>query len=593
MLLAIRHSLRMIREDQRRRWMIVLAIAVLASFMEAAAAVMIFVLLGLVNNPGDSIDVPLIGDLRDSFPGTSSDTLIVGIAATMAVFFLLRGGVLILQAFIQNRTAQGTGAIVSRKLFAGYLAMPYAFHLSRNSAESIRNAYQSVSELVAYVLIPVVLMVSESLVVLAMLVVLAVAAPVPTAVALAVLAPLVFVVLRVVQPRLRRSGESAQSEYEIGLRSIQQGLRGVREIKVLGREGYFEEQFGRSRTQLAHAQYIRTALTEVPRISIETSLLLLIVSYLGITAATSSSVEDSLTVLGLFGYAAFRVLPGMNRVVTQLNNMKYGLAAADFVVADLDMIKRQVEATAGAVEPLPFRGELQLEDVHFRYSGAEVDALAGVELTVRPGESIGIVGPTGSGKTTLVDVILGLLAPSEGSVRVDGVDIHADLFAWQRTTGVVPQMVFLLDDTLRHNIALGIRDDEIDEELVDAAVRLAQLEDFVRELPDGLDAMVGESGVRISGGQRQRVAIARALYHQPSVLFFDEGTSALDQATEAEVIAALERLRGERTIFTVAHRLSTVRTCDRVVLVRDGQIVDSGPYESLAERHAELRPAVP
>ncbi len=576
----------LIDDRQRRRWAVVVALAVFASGLEALAAVMIYVLLNVAN--GD-LDVPLLGDLRERFPGTAESTLIGWIAAVMVVFFLLRAGVLLAQAYLQNRTANEAGVLISRRLLMGYLRMPYSFHLLRNSAESIRTAYQAVLEVVGFVFVPTVMLLSESLVVLAMLLVLLITVPVPTLLVIGVLTPVVLVLMRSVQPHIAASGVAAQEAHEHNLRGIQQSLSGVREIKVLGRERFFERKYAESRLALARAVYRRAALTEVPRITIETLLMLLIVGFVGITALNGGSLQESVTVLGLFGYAALRVMPGLNRAIAQLNSLKFGRAAMDQVMADLAMIQAEAPPLPDAGPPLPFERALRVEGVSFRYPGADRDALRDVDLEVARGESIGIVGPTGSGKSTLVDLILGLHAPTAGRVTCDGVDVHADVVAWQRNAGVVPQTVFLLDDTLRRNIALGLDDSEIDEDALGQAITLAQLEEFVASLPDGLDAMVGELGVRISGGQRQRVAIARALYHRPAVLFFDEGTSALDHATEDELVRALDRLRGERTIITIAHRLSTVRRCDRIVIVRDGRVADVGRYDDLAERNAELQ----
>lgn len=587
MLASISKCLALIDRQQRGRWLLVLVVAVFASLVEALGAVIIFILLRLVNDPGN-LEIPLFGDLHESFPDTSEETLIGGLAIVIGGFFLIRALLLTGQTWLQNRTAHREGALLSRRLLAGYLRMPYEFHLSRNSAESIRNAYQSVDAIIVYGLLPVVMLISESLVVVAMLVVLLIAAPVPTLMALSALAVLVAGILRLVQPRIERCGMETQRFHEINLKAIQESLSGIREIKVLGREPYFEGHFAQNRMALARAQYIRGALTDIPRIGIETVLMLILVGFLGITVATSSSVENSLSILGLFGYATLRVMPGLNRILAQLNNLKYGGAAADAVTDDLRLIEESAAALDFGGEPLPFRTRLELECVSFRYPGSDRDALSEIDLAIARGESIGIVGPTGSGKTTLIDLLLGLLPPTLGRVSCDGLDVGQNLPAWQRNVGVVPQVVFLLDDTLRRNIAFGVADAEIDEEAVDEAVRLAQIEDFVGDLPEGLDTLVGERGVRISGGQRQRVSIARALYQRPSVVIFDEGTSALDSVTEAELIQALEPLRRERTIIMVAHRLSTVRTCDRVVLVRDGRIADIGRYEDLAERNVAL-----
>ena len=567
--------------------MSVVLIAVLASAIEAMGAVMIYVLLRIVSDPATGLDIPVVGDLQARFPGAEENTLIGVVVTVIGTFFLLRAAVAILQARLQNRTANDTGAELSRRLLAGYLRMPWAFHLTRNSSVSIRNASTSVGEVVSYVLLPMVMLLAEGLVVLALVVVMLVAAPLATLGAILLLAPLVFVILRVVQPRLVRLGMLNQAAQQEGLQAIQQTLGGLREIKVLGREEWFEQEFSVIRRRMARALASRTVLTEVPRITIETTLLMMIVLFLGVTILTGGSVEKSITVLGLFAYAALRVMPGLNRAVTQVNSLRYGGPALSAVIDDLRLIEA-VRVPPEPDVPLPFERVIAFERVSFRYGGGARDALSGIDLEITQGESIGVIGPTGSGKSTLVDVLLGLVVPTTGRVTVDGRDIAEAAAAWQRNIGVVPQSVFLIDDTVRRNVAFGVPDSAIDEAALAEAASLAQLDEVIAGLPNGFDTRLGELGVRLSGGQRQRVAIARALYIRPSVLVFDEGTSALDNATEAEFVRALERLRGQRTILTVAHRLSTVEPCDRVVLVREGRIADVGTLTEVSARNVEI-----
>jgi ABC-type multidrug transport system fused ATPase/permease subunit len=295
-------------------------------------------------------------------------------------------------------------------------------------------------------------------------------------------------------------------------------------------------------------------------------------------------------VLGLFAYVGLKLQPSMQRIVRGINNLKFASAAIDDVHADLVLVEREAPDLAEeSPPPLPFEREVLVEGVSFAYEGTDRPALKDVDLRIGAGEAIGICGPTGGGKTTLADLITGLLTPTSGRVIVDGVDIREHVRAWHSNLGVVPQMVFLVDDSLRRNIALGLPDKEIDEEAVSEAVHLAQLDEVVAALPQGLDTVVGERGVRISGGQRQRVSIARALYRQPKVLILDEGTAALDNSTEQKLMEALERLRGDHTIILIAHRLSTVRRCDRIVYVDEGRIAGTDTYDGLIRENTAFR----
>jgi ATP-binding cassette subfamily C protein len=578
----------LIDRGHRLRWLSLIVLAVVVSVFEVVSALLTLLLLRLMTTPEAAVAVPFLGNLADLFPEASQRTITAGVAICTAIFFVLRACLTLVQAYAQSRLAFTTGAALSTRLLRGYLLMPYSFHLRRNSSELIRNAYSSVSEVVATAIIPIVTLTSDLLVVIGIVAVLLSSAPVATLLVVLVLGPSLFLLLRVVQPRLVDLGEQHQGLFAESLQAMQQSLEGLRDIRVLGREDHFAERFGASRHRLARVQYTRALLGELPRVAVETGLIVFIVAFLLVTVLAQGDTAGSLAVLALFAYAALRLLPSLNRIVANLNNLRFGSAAVRDVLQDLRLVGR-IPDRAGPVEPLAFREQIALHDLEFSYEGAAAPALRGVELVIRHGESLGVVGATGAGKSTLIDILLGLLAPTRGEVLVDDVALRGREASWHARLGVVPQAIFLVDDTLRRNVALGRRDDEIDDAAVEEAVRLAQLTSFVAELPDGLQTHVGERGVRLSGGQRQRVAIARALYRRPSVLVFDEGTSALDNLTEREFVAALERLKGDRTIITVAHRLSTVRACDRIVLMEGGRIVAAGTYDSLLADNEAFR----
>jgi ATP-binding cassette subfamily C protein len=300
---------------------------------------------------------------------------------------------------------------------------------------------------------------------------------------------------------------------------------------------------------------------------------------------------DVLPLLGLYAYAGFRIIPSANRILWKINEIGYGATAVHQLYDDYMVIVRNAadadDASAG--ESMPFTDRIVVAGVAYTYPGSHTPALHDVHLTIRRGESIGIVGPTGAGKSTLVDLLIGLLQPSCGRIMIDGVALPERRRSWQRQIGYVPQTIFLADDSLRRNITLGIPDDDIDDDKVQAAVRMAQLEAFVASLADGLNTFVGERGMRLSGGERQRVGIARALYHEPEALVFDEATSALDSCTEGEVVRAIEALHGVKTLVIIAHRLSTVRHCDQLVLLQRGRVAGCGSFDELVERNADFR----
>jgi ATP-binding cassette, subfamily B, bacterial PglK len=581
---TLRNALLLIGRENRGRWAVLIVVALVSSGFEVAGAALIYLLLGLVADPSGAVELPVLGDIRTRLD-LPPDELLLTLAAVMAVFFVVRSAVHIGEVYLQNRVASNAGARLSVRLFRGYLAMPYAFHLSRTSSDLIRNSHRAVTDLVDLVFVPVIRVAAELIMVAGMLILLVVLAPAATALAVAVIGGAAVLLLRVVQSKLQRIGERGHALEQQSLSILQQSLHGVRDIKVLGREAAFVRRYARARTGLSRVTYLRRTAADLPRTVMELALLSFILIVFASAVAREGGAEATLSVLGLFAYAGLRLQPSLQRIISGLNNLKYATAPIEDLARDLRLTDGSEPApTAGAV--LPFREELRLEGVRFRYEAGHRDALVDVDLSVRPGQVVGICGPTGGGKTTLVDLITGLLQPQVGRVTIDGVDLRSRTAEWQRNLGVVPQMVFLTDESLRENIALGVPRDLIDDDAVAEAVELAQLRGYVDSLPHGLDTVVGERGVRISGGQRQRVAIARAIYRRPEVLVFDEGTSALDNSTERELMAALSRLRGRCTILLIAHRLSTVREADQVVYLEDGRVAGVGTYEELLAANA-------
>lgn len=585
---AAREGLQLIGREYHGRWILLLVVALIASGLEILGAALVYLLLALVADPGGAVQIPVLGDLRRFLGGADESMLLLWLAASMGLFFVLRAAAQIGEAYLQNRISQNAGARLSKQLVQGYLALPYAFHLHRNSSELIRNGHTAVDELVNFVFLPLIRIAAEFVMIVAMLVLLLSIAPLASVLAITVMGSAALVLLRIIQPRLQQLGWTAHELNGQTLRSLQQAFHGVRDIKILGRERAFAQTYGEWRRELARIRYLNGTLISLPRVTIELALIGLILTLFAIAVVAGDGAGRTLSVLGLFAYAGLRLQPSLQRVIGSLNSLKYAEAPLKALYADFGAISDHADPLA-TVDPLPFERALVVEQVTFRYESADDVALRDVDLKVLPGEVIGICGPTGGGKTTLVDLMTGLLAPTQGRVTVDGLDLRKHSRAWQLGLGVVPQSVFLVDDTIRRNIALGLPDSAIDDEAITHAVELAQLQEFVSSLPAGLDTVVGERGVRMSGGQRQRVAIARALYRRPSVIVFDEGTSALDNTTEAALMAALERLRGDHTILLIAHRLSTVRDCDRVVYLEHGHIAGLGTYDALTATNAAFR----
>jgi ABC-type multidrug transport system fused ATPase/permease subunit len=585
---TIRQALSLLGREQRKRWFLLLVLALATSLLEIVAAALVYILLGLVANPNGEVSLPLIGEIGSIAGGMDERTTILSLIGIMIAFFLVRAAVSMATEYITARVVNNAGARLSTRLLQGYLSLPYSFHLRRSSSELIRNGHQAVSEVVYSVFHPMIRVMAEGVMTIGILVLLVLVSPVGAALAVAVVGASTVVLLLIVQPRLKRSGSIAHAMQKEALASLQQSFHGVRDIKVLGREKFFSDVYGRARRRLARMMYIQQTLYQLPRVIIETSLIGFILVFFAVTIATGSEAQGALSILGLFGYAGLRLQPSLQRIAAGINSIRFSTAPVADIYRDLQMIGQNT-AEDRSPDLAPFEHEIRLEHVSFSYQNSECEALVDVDLTIRRGEQVGICGPTGGGKSTLVDILSGLLTPTSGRVAVDGRDIADKTRGWQRNLGIVSQMVFLMDDSLRNNIALGISKADVDEAALDEAVGLARLDEFVKSLPEGLDTVVGERGVRLSGGERQRIAIARALYNRPQVLIFDEGTSALDNVTEQELIRSLRQLRGKHTILLVAHRLSTVRDADRVIFMKDGRVAGMDTFEELLRNNESFR----
>jgi ABC-type multidrug transport system fused ATPase/permease subunit len=572
-----------IGRDRRGRWLLLVALAGVVSVVEALAALLVAVLLSTLVSPDRVIDLPILGSQGPILDAQGDSGHFLLLAAILTLFFLGRGVLLLLQTYLQARIGHNTGVELSGRLLAGYLRMPYVFHLRRSSSELIRNAYTTAAEIVVYVLVPLVQGTSEVLVMLGLAIILLATAPGPALLAGAGLGLGVVLIQRVVRPRLRSYGEESQRYLGLTLESLQHSIAGVREIKIFRARDHFLQAFLERRRGLARANYLRSTITEFPRVVIESALVISVTLLLVTALAAGQTPEDALRVIGLFGYAAFRAVPSINRVLGAVNNCRFGAAPLAIVADDLAL----VEAGAGGGGVI-VRGPVEridLTGLEFCYEGSPRPAILDLDLTLMAGQTIGIAGGTGSGKSTLVHILAGLIAPDSGSVEINGQMVPRDGWAWDSQFGFVTQEVFLINDSVRRNIALGNDDDSIDSRRLTRSLKLAQLEEVIADLPNGLDTAVGDSGARLSGGQRQRISIARALYHQPDILVLDEGTSALDLLTEARVLQGLMEASTPRTVIHVAHRLTSLRECDRILVLENGSLVDEGTFFQLALRN--------
>lgn len=573
----------------RRRWAWLVVLAAIAAVLETVGTGAVFGLIGVVADPGSLARLPLVGSALAEMARANQTATVLAFGLGVVVFFVAKSGFLLFQLYNQEKTAFDAADHVVTKLMRGYMHVPYSFYFHRNSAQMIRALEFSADDAIRGGLQSAATVISEALIALGLITVLLVSEPLISLVTTVFLGGLMLVVYRTSHRTFAEVGKTIQASGVQVVQAVQQGLGAVKEVKVLGREDYFSDIFTALRHERSRNQRVAAVLGQAPRLATETLMVVGMVLIVALVVLGDGDRAAVLPTLGLFGYAGFRLQPSLNRLVLYLNSIVKTGASVDTLMHDWPAISAAAARPLSHPAPLPFTERLTLDDICYTYPGGDRQILNGISLTIERGLSVGIVGATGSGKSTLIDVILGLLTPTGGRVLVDGADIAADSRAWQRRIGYVPQVIFLTDDTLRRNIAFGLPDSEIDETQLRQAVDMAQLTEFVDGLSRGLDTRVGERGLNLSGGQRQRIGIARALYHQPELLIFDEATSALDAETEREVTRAIEGLAGQKTMILIAHRLSTLRNCDTIVLLKDGKIAGQGRHQDLADENADFR----
>lgn len=570
------------------KWLIVAGLGVAVAGAETLAAASVALLVDTLSDPSQpAMELPIIGNPGGAFDSLTSEDRLRVLGVAIAVIFVVKALLEIARTYAQARVAQNTGYRLADRLYKGYINMPYLVHTTRNSAELLRNSNISADETVLNFITPITNIIIQSILLAFLATLLLVAAPQTTLILIAALVPTTVIVLRMVRPALRRLGESSQAALKDSLGSAQQSLHGIRDIKAFGKEKPFMSEYAETRRRLARARYLQPPIARVPSLFIETALVLVVVGFLALGSGSNTAI--ALPLLALFAYAGLRMMPAMSSITAAINRLRFGQAAADILVGELELVEGYPpNVPDDEPETLQFEREFVLDAVKFSYPDG-TPVFAHLDLNIKKGMSLGIVGPTGAGKSSLLDLILGLIEPTEGHIRCDGEDLVDVRRSWQRIVGFVPQSINLRDESLKRNVAFGVAPDQIELDRVLSSVHLAQLGEFVGTLPDGIETVVGERGVRLSGGQRQRVAIARALYRDPQVVILDEGTASLDTRTETEFLHALEALRGNRTLITVAHRISTVQNCDRIVLLDAGQIVDAGTYDELLNRSRTFR----
>lgn len=535
------------------------------------------VILPIINGimaPDKMLEEPVYIWIYEKFHMTSVRPLIMLLLVSLIVVYVIKNAFLIYMYNKQYKFIFENQRVLADRMVKCYMSQPYLFHVSKNSAELLRNINEDTGNFFGALQAGIKLL-TELMVCLVLGVYLLIKDKTITISVVCLLAIMLWLSVKVYKKNLVRMG-ARNRFYQMSLNKwVQQSFGGIKEVKILNKEKFFYDKYDEAYRGHAKSEYTYHTLLMIPKPIIET---MCICGLLGAIAIKfwwrGADITYFVPILSVFAIAAFRLLPSFNRITEYLGTILYQKSAITSIYEDLkeiDELNAQKREKNKEEKAIQFQNKIEIKDLNFSYPGAEKEVLKDLNLEIRKKSSVAFIGHSGAGKTTLADILMGLLKPAKGDVCVDGVSIFEGLNSWHQIIGYIPQTIYLMDDTIKNNIAFGIEEKEIDPARLKYAVEQAQLSQLIEELEFGLDTKIGEMGVRLSGGQRQRIGIARALYHNPEILVLDEATSALDNETEKAVMDAIETLHGKMTLIIIAHRLSTIKDCDYVYEIGDGK----------------------
>ena len=560
-----------------------------------AGLIVLILIGGLLETVGVSLILPLLTAILDEKSFAANQyviffmdifgiegvrTFIYILLAALIFMYIFKAGYLIWLTYVQSKFVNRNRCRCTTNLLSQYLHKPYEYYLYAETSTIVRTIYGDMDN-IFNLLLQCMGLIAEVVVCVCLGGFLLFLDFKMMVVIVGLLLATTIFITKVIKPRLKYVGERARHAQAGLYKGILQPAAGIKEVKVQNKEDYFTEVYRKSATDYAYYQVRNNVYTNLPRLLIESIAIVGVLAYVGGSMLAGVELTSMLPMISAFAMAAMRLLPSVNRVNTYIANIAYYESALNYIYdnVDADEMSRQEELDAYRLAnpnttKITLEKEIKLENITFAYPNTDKKIFEHADMIIPVGKSIGVVGPSGSGKTTIVDVLLGLLQLQEGTITSDGRSIFDNYSAWLSHVGYIPQMIYMLDDSVRKNIAFGVKEEDIDDARIWAVLEQAQMKQFVEELPDQLDAQIGERGVRISGGQRQRLGIARALYHDPELLIFDEATSALDNDTETAIMEAIDMLHGQKTMVIIAHRLRTIENCDMIYEVKDGKICE-------------------
>jgi len=562
--------------DKKQKWTMVglLVMMLIGALLEVASIGIVVPVVSIVMDENAINDGGIVQTLYEMLPVNSVRQFTIVIMLSLIAAFIIKNIFLFIQQKFMLAFVYGNQFSTSERLMKNYLRKSYEFYLNADTAVVQRNITSDVNNMYALILALLQLL-SEGIVFACLVAVLFWQDPVMTILVTVVLVLVLFIIKVVLKPIMHKAGEDNQNFYSGLFKLISQTVMGIKEVKITGKEQFFVDDYVVCGKGYVNAVQKYSLYNNIPRLLIETVMIICMVSYMLYLLLQGTGVETMIPTISAFGVAAMRLLPSANRINNQLNTIAFTepffMGVSDSLQDEINGENTDMSFAKESDTKLPVKEVIELKDITYAYPNTDKLIFDHADLSIPVGSSVGIVGTSGAGKSTVVDILLGLLKPQTGNIYADGVDVMENYRSWIKNIGYIPQMIFMLDSTIRENVAFGVHRDKISEERIWEVLKEAQLDEFVKTLPDGLDTTIGERGIRLSGGQRQRIGIARALYEDPEVLVLDEATSALDNDTEAAIMESINRLHGKKTLVIIAHRLQTIEKCDMIYRVENGK----------------------
>lgn len=572
-------KLRLLLDRKQKLSMVGLVfLMVLGAVLETCSIGFLIPVLSAILDIDSLMEYQVVKKVYEGLHMKSTTDFIILMMGILILLFVVKNVFLQLQHVIQYRFVYRNQYSMAKKMMVHYMKRPYEFYLNADTAVVQRNITSDIINMYALILCVLQLM-SELLIFFFLVAATMLLQPVMTLVLMVVLFVCLILIKVIFKPVMTKSGKENRENYSGLLKWIQQAVLGIKEIKIGNREEYFVNEYVSCNGRYIRALKKYSIYKNIPRLLIETFCVAGMLGYLIVLLVGGNSIQNMVPMLGAFGLAVIRLMPSANRISNYMTDIAYFkpflMGISGNLRADLENTGKELDILERMPEKLEIQKKVELQDITYAYPNTDVLIFDRAQMEIPIGDAVGIVGTSGAGKSTIVDILLGLLQLQGGKVLADGTDVLAreNYRQWLNNVGYIPQQIFMLDSTIRKNVAFGVPDEEINEERIWEVLAEAQMDEFVRGLPEGLDTGIGERGIRLSGGQRQRIGIARALYDDPEILILDEATSALDNDTEAAIMEAINRLHGKKTLVIIAHRLQTIENCEMVYRVENGKIL--------------------